>query len=366
MFVTNIYFIEYLLILCDQRCSSHKSEWSVEEFITLSSMDITKSFFSNRWIYHLTIWVLTTLFIFVLFTSENSDIKEKYLDTLTIIFPAMLLTYMLFYTMDFFFQKKLHVLFAIIVPIITVLASYFAAYFSVFIYGTGSQLDLHQWIQNMSVTSFIVIVSRIAKKGIVSQFKLKQLQVDKLEMELYLLRSQLNPHFLFNTINNICGVNQQDSNMSTEMLINLAELLRYHLEFSKMDKIPLSHEIQLIESYVALESMRSRNNCTYTFTYTDDTKVVIAPLLLFPFVENAFKHGTHNTQKCFIDISIDVRENQVLFAIKNSIVKNKTIVQNHIGQKNTLKRLQLIYPDRHNIVIKEQEGVYTVQLTINS
>lgn len=299
-------------------------------------------------------------------SSENANITEKIIDTVTIIIPSIILTYLLFFFQDYFFPKKQYIYFGIVAITITAIIGYCAPYFGAYLYGEGAEVDIRQWVQNMFIISFIVVVSRIAKRGIISQLELQKLQVEKLKMEIHLLKAQLNPHFLFNTINNICGVNQVDSEKSTEMLINLAELLRYHLEFSAVHKISVRKEIQLIEAFIELEKIRLRNNCSVKFERPKaDIETSIAPLLLLPFVENAFKHGTHTSLPSFINIKLSYNQFGLELIIENSMFKNQKVSKNNIGQKNTIKRLQLIYPDRHQLVIEEKDETHLVHLNIN-
>jgi len=320
----------------------------------------------KRWYYHSLIWLLAIFMVFVFLASEDSSIREKIVDTVTIIFPSAILSYLLFHIKDYFFSKKQYILFSFSAIVVIIAMGYFASYFSLYLYGAGAEIDTRQWIQNMIIIAFIVVVSRIAKKGVISQFELQKLQVEKLKMELHVLKAQLNPHFLFNTINNICGVNQIDSEKSTEMLINLAELLRYHLEFSTVQKIPVNKEIQLIEAFIELEKMRLRDNCSVTFERPqDDIEVSIAPLLLLPFVENAFKHGTHTSLPSFIDIKLSIDHFRLELTIKNTLIRNQKVSKNNIGQKNTMKRLKLIYPDRHQLLIEESDELYIVHLKID-
>lgn len=328
-------------------------------------MEIIEKILEKRWYYHSLIWLLATFIILIFLASENTSIIEKTIDTSTIVVPSFVLTYLLFFYQDFFFATKRYALLGIISILTTISMGYAAAYFSAHLYGEGAVVDTRQWIQNMLIVAFIVIVSRFAKRGIISQLALRQLQVDKLKMEIHLLKAQLNPHFLFNTINNICGVNQVDPEKSTEMLINLAELLRYHLEFSAAQRIPISKEVQLIASFIELEKIRLRNNCTVVFEYPQtDINTSIAPLLLLPFVENAFKHGVHSFLDSFIDIKLTYDETQIDLIVENSLFEHQRVVRHNIGQQNTIKRLQLIYPDRHNLLIEKREHTHFVHLNI--
>ena len=204
------------------------------------------------------------------------------------------------------------------------------------------------------------------KRGLVNQYQLQELKAKSAENELNSLKAQINPHFLFNNLNNIYSINQMDSQKGSEMILELAEVMRYHLQFSKQSYVSISSEFQLIQSYIELEKLRLKNNCTLNIQIKEgDDNHKIAPLLLLPFVENAFKHGTHPTQDCFINLTIEIENGRLYFSINNSLIKNKRVVKAHVGLKNTKRRLFLLYPDRHSLKIKSDEATYQVKLEID-
>ena len=204
------------------------------------------------------------------------------------------------------------------------------------------------------------------KRGLVNQYQLQELKAKSAENELNSLKAQINPHFLFNNLNNIYSINQMDSQKGSEMILELAEVMRYHLQFSKQSYVSISSEFQLIQSYIELEKLRLKNNCTLNIQIKEgDDNHKIAPLLLLPFVENAFKHGTHPTQDCFISLTIEIENGRLYFSINNSLIKNKRVVKTHVGLENTKRRLFLLYPDRHSLKIKSDEATYQVKLEID-
>lgn len=160
-------------------------------------------------------------------------------------------------------------------------------------------------------------------------------------------------------------MNQIDSEKGSEMIMELSEVMRYHLEFSKEGKVKLADEIQLLQSYIKLEKLRLRKTCDVQINFNEaDGTTMISPLLFIPFVENAFKHGTHPTKECFIHIDLKTTKEKLLFTIKNSIILNRKVVKTNIGLKNTQRRLELIYPERHKLNISQNEGEHLVEMHI--
>jgi LytS/YehU family sensor histidine kinase len=203
------------------------------------------------------------------------------------------------------------------------------------------------------------------KRGVINQYQLQELRTKNAIAETAALKAQLNPHFLFNTLNNIYAVNIAEPEKGSEMILELADVMRYHLQISKAQIIALAEEEQLIKSYIELEKLRINNNCKLAVNIDiDNTTARIAPLLLLPFIENAFKHGTHPVKACFINISLLVEGEDLLFEVKNSLINNKNVVKTNIGLQNTLQRLKILYPNRHEVSTNVTNGTYHTRLLI--
>lgn len=285
--------------------------------------------------------------------------KEPFL----LILPVFPITYGSFWTKEFLFNKRRYLLFAI--ASILLVASGVALY--EFIDGLDGKMGnpRTQNITNFIFLQLIVLGLQYFKRGIVNQYQLQELKAKTAVTELNALKAQLNPHFLFNTLNNIYGINQLDAEKGSEMIMELSEVMRYHLEFSKVGQVRLEDEIQLLNSYITLEKLRLRETCTVEVDFEDTNQsLTISPLLFIPFVENAFKHGTHPTKDCFVSISLKTDTNRLSFTVKNSVIANRKVVKTHIGLQNTKRRLQLIYPERHQLTINETKAEYTIALTI--
>lgn len=200
----------------------------------------------------------------------------------------------------------------------------------------------------------------------------RELERQKTEMELKFLRSQINPHFLFNALNNIYSMTYMGDKNAPQAVLSLSEMLRYLVDNCKGDLIMLKDEINYVEKYVEFQRYCLREGVNLKF-YTDikNSSLMIPPMLLQPFVENCFKYsGIASKKDAYVDISLVCNDTTLLFTTKNS--KNSTIkLQNSqskregVGIKNVITRLNLTYPKRHTISIKDGETEYEVKLEIN-
>jgi len=193
------------------------------------------------------------------------------------------------------------------------------------------------------------------------------------QAELKLLKAQLNPHFLFNTLNNLYGLSVVKSDKLPNLMLKLSDLLRYSLYDTKEPFVALEKEVQYLENYMSLEKIRLEDQTEISFTKTGNlSSKKIAPMLLIVFVENAFKHLDSSANKnSYVTVSIVVEDNTLTFSCKNTKdvngVKQQTLEEGKsgIGLKNAKKRLALMYPDTHELNIDEQGSEYIVTLTVD-
>lgn len=202
-----------------------------------------------------------------------------------------------------------------------------------------------------------------------------ELERQKTHAELAALKAQVNPHFLFNTLNNLYGTALTgDSDRTAAGIEQLSDVMRHMVEESKRDRTPIAKEIQFLENTVDLHRMRlpRRDNIRvksvmeWDEELTADGRVVeIAPLLLVSFVENAFKYGISINAECFVEIGLSVDQGQLSFSCRNSILPhNRLEVSTGTGIDNIRQRLQLIYPGRHKLSVSEDAGVFSVALSL--
>ncbi|WP_271784491.1 sensor histidine kinase [Aquimarina algiphila] len=191
---------------------------------------------------------------------------------------------------------------------------------------------------------------------------------ENLQTELKLLKSQINPHFLFNSLNNIYALSVIDSNKTQQSIGYLSDMLRYVLYECERPLVPLKKEVSYIKDYIKLFSLKSSKAYAITTDFSVlDGNTWIAPMLLIPFVENAFKHSNIEKPKdSFIKIQIQSTPNYINFKIENSIPKkriNKDVIGG-IGLENVKKRLAILYPENHQLDIIENNEVFKVKLNI--
>ena len=196
----------------------------------------------------------------------------------------------------------------------------------------------------------------------------QQLRIEKQAAELNYLRSQTNPHFLFNTLNNIYSLARDKSDLAPESILRLSKILRFMLYETGGAYIAIEHELKIITDYIALEKLRYDESLRINFNHdVEDMKQAIPPLLLIPLVENAFKHGVSETRnQPFVDIHLSVNKRQLLFVVKNSTeaFPDQLNVKENIGLSNLRRQLELLYTD-FNLSVQQGEAVFTATLKIN-
>jgi len=186
------------------------------------------------------------------------------------------------------------------------------------------------------------------------------------EMELSVLKSQVNPHFLFNVLNSIYSLSLKKSDQAPEVVMRLSEILRYMLYEAKYEFVPLKKEIQMLRDYADIENMRLSNGQVLSFHCDDRISAYqIAPLLLIPFVENAVKHGTNSmAENAFIAVNINMAGDTLHFSCKNNYKPLPEREDSGLGLENVRKRLLLLYPGKHMLDIKQQNNIFEVSLSI--
>ncbi len=196
----------------------------------------------------------------------------------------------------------------------------------------------------------------------------EQLVKAKAETEIQLLKGQLHPHFLFNTLNNIYSLALKKSELTADSILKLTELLDYLVYWTNKDKVELSREVQLIENYLELEELRYGDKLKLNVNLAkSDKSVLVTPLILLPFVENCFKHGGAKRGEPFwIKMKLKVYDKKLVFNVENSkkTVTNTNNENNGIGLKNIQERLQLVYPHRHQLVISNNKDFFGVRLEL--
>jgi len=196
----------------------------------------------------------------------------------------------------------------------------------------------------------------------------KQLRIEKQEAELNYLKSQTNPHFLFNTLNNIYSLSRDKSDLAPESILRLSKILRFMLYETSGEYIAIEQELKIIDDYISLEKLRYDDSLRVNFNHDiEDMKQALPPLLLIPLVENAFKHGVSETRnQPFVDIHLSVKKRHLTFFVKNSTeaFSGEGNVKENIGLSNLRRQLELLYAD-YELTVKQAESVFHATLKIN-
>jgi len=202
-----------------------------------------------------------------------------------------------------------------------------------------------------------------------SEIRVKEQLIQKnLRSELALLKSQINPHFLFNTINNIDVLIERDTKAASAYLKKLSEIMRFMLYDVSSDFIPLAKELEYIQKYIDLQKIRTSNEKYVNYEIKgNDPGILIAPAIFIPFIENAFKHSTNKKIEDAITITIEIKESDVTFHCINYFDNSKstTIEKSGLGIDLISQRLQLLYKDEHTLITNKIENIFDVTLIIN-
>jgi hypothetical protein len=210
---------------------------------------------------------------------------------------------------------------------------------------------------------------KVMQKWMNSERRNKQIENEKLHAELSFLKSQINPHFLFNTLNNIYSLAESKSDLTPVAVMKLSSIMRYVLTEARQDTVPLEKEMQFINDYIELQKIRNTDKTSVGFTVVGDISgKKISPLILLPFTENAFKYGVSTRELSPINILIESHKNHIHFKIKNNKHNNgkNSLVNTGIGINNTRRRLELLYPGKYDLNIEDEPQTYTIHLNIHS
>lgn len=208
---------------------------------------------------------------------------------------------------------------------------------------------------------------RITNEWFRNERRKKELEAENLQSELAFLKSQINPHFLFNTLNNICSLARKKSDETENAIITLSGIMRYMLEYSGDEKVVLTKEVEYLQSYIELQRLRVPETMTIQFTVEGNTdSIMIEPMLLIPFVENAFKHGIRLEYPSSIGINLRADSHSLNFSVTNPVspFPADTEAGSGIGLKNVARRLELLYPDQHSLTIRGDQNHYEAILNL--
>ena len=198
----------------------------------------------------------------------------------------------------------------------------------------------------------------------------KQMENDKLANELKFLKAQINPHFLFNTLNNLYYLAYSHSANTTEVIEKLSQMMRYMIYDSNYPKVPLSKEIEYMQNYISLERLRLNNEVPIDFVVEGSTEnILVTPLIFITFLENAFKHGVSaNASNSWVKINFQVKGKEIIYTVENSKLKSSNMndkEKSGFGLQNVQRRLELSYPNNYKLKTEDMSDRYFVQLNLS-
>ena len=330
-------------------------------------------FVTQRIVYHTVFWVFMFL-LFLLLDSRNLGfVPSLTIEFINVFFYGILVYFNLFYLIPNYLSEKKFLLYCglLILSVIIVTPLKLVMFYFVipeFHAGIMSEQPL------FFISSFLVVGSSTIGKIITDWVRhlreRKDLQTQTMQSELRFLKSQINPHFLFNTLNNLYALTLKKSDKAPEIVIKLSEMMRYMLYECNERRVPLGKEVNYIRNYLDLERLRQGKNMEITFEVAGEVlDQQIAPLMFIPFLENSFKHGLNNQiSSGFVNIRLDIENHNIHFQIENS--KSESLpLQTHkrsggIGLVNIKRRLNIIYPNQHQLIIHDNPKTYGVELEI--
>lgn len=308
------------------------------------------TFFQRAWN---NIWLVSYLvvlnFLFLEFALPFIKLTWKRI----LIAPAILFPFLMLYSFGFFGWRQLGIALHL--------------YFELRVHeSTLTGVEYHVGYSIPSILFFVIL------RHVYDYRKLKeatrQLRIEKQEAELNYLKSQTNPHFLFNTLNNIYSLARDKSDLAPESILRLSKILRFMLYEAGAAYIAIEQELRIMTDYIALEKLRYDESLRVNFNHdVEDMKQAIPPLLMIPLVENAFKHGVSETRnEPFVDIHLSVNKRLLTFVVKNSTgsVSFDQHVRENIGLSNLRRQLQLLYTD-YDLSVHHHNSLFISTLKIN-
>lgn len=218
-----------------------------------------------------------------------------------------------------------------------------------------------------SLVAFMYVLVLLISFGIRLSDRWKETEQEKTYAELAYLKAQINPHFLFNTLNSLYVLAQKKSDSTAEGIIRLSDMMRYVTSGTRQDYVPLQTKIDYISNYISLQKLRASPATKITLETEGNTEhEKIAPMTLMPFIENAFKHGISTEKYSEIAVKIGIKDHVLELHVSNTIARKTSVELNetHLGIENTRKRLDLLYPGKHTLSIRNSGDRYDVLLTI--
>jgi len=324
-------------------------------------------------------WTIIVLMLIFTLNWQPETLRENLREIFITFMPFIVAIYVHFFIFRIFLLKRRYFWYAVFC------IAYYAAFFYLirWIFVTFVPQRHDDIIFSLFFFSFMYIGFRylITAPAQISKMKateaqkikaerdLQEMEAKHAKAELEMLKSQINPHFLFNSLNNIYSLTMIDAEKAGNAILTLSDLMRYNLESAKKKFVTMNHEVEFVNNYIQLETLRLGDSCKISLhTEGDFFSKSIAPMILISFVENCFKHGISAVAaQNFINISIQISENQLIFVTENRVAPSRMELKKKdvkIGIENVKKRLELLYRNQYELKIGSGNDIFTVFLKI--
>ncbi len=351
--------------------------------IELKKESVIFQFLQNRPLVHIAFWVSYICFYGASWGSYNDTYARAFIcETSELLIKLPLVYFVIFRLIDkFLFERKYTEFFTY--TFITIVAAsmairlfyYYVLYPPFFPDRVGTDFfvafRILKTFTNIYTLAIMVIAIKLLKKWYYDQQEAKSLEKEKLEAELKFLKSQVHPHFLFNTLNNLYSLTLKKSDNAPEVVLKLSELMSYMLYDTSARQVALSKEINYINHYIDLEKIRYGDRLDISFnTAGNMAGKMIAPMLLLPFIENSFKHGVSGElETVWVSLDLHVEGDKLVFKVENSKSPEEEHVKissyrSGIGLKNVRRRLDLIYGKNYDLKIFDEKDTFLVVLKL--
>lgn len=330
-----------------------------------------------RFLIHFLVWIMLLLGLTFPLKNESDYLSSFVEISVDAIFYLFIIYFNIFYLFPKYLKGQTLGKYAIFLVISVILITPVKG-LAFYILNLADEDSRRQVLFNLHYTflsAFLVAgsstVIKILYEWVIYQRDKKKLEKENMQSELKFLKNQINPHFLFNTLNNIYALSLIKSEATPEVILKLSDLLRYMLYECNEPKVKLRNEISYMKNYLDLERLRQKPDVILEFKVEGEVKEqTITPLIFTPFLENAFKHGVNKVlENACVRIFLKVKKNKLKFIVENSKPEFTTnminISQGGIGLANVKKRLEMLYSDNYSLEIENTMTYYKIELTLN-
>lgn len=350
---------------------------NTSDTLSIPWADRAAGFLSKRPVYHAVGWIsfLALLVMAQLRTTETGVGYALVNELVNVVFYILLVYFNLNYLFPNYLRKGSYMLYLGLLLLAAAILTPIKLLVKYLVLGLPSESLLDNLTAYFFSTFLVAGLSTVGKM-MTDWFRQnresQELANQTMQSELRFLKSQINPHFLFNTLNSLYALTLKKSDNAPDIVIKLSEMMRYMLYECNEKWVPLAKEISYIKNYLDLERLRQQKNVRIEFNVSGNvSNQRIAPLMFMNFLENSFKHGlSSNIHDGFVKIDMEVKDKLVIFRIENSKgsvmprTPDAARPSGGIGLVNARRRLELIYPDQHSFTISETPNTYTVHLEL--